>query len=403
MWLLPTLIALLLALAAFVSASETAVFSLLRIERLRAQLRPRVGLAVERLLARPLETLVTLIGLTEVANVFAECLATSLLIGLLGHRGAYLAVPINLVAIVLISDVTPKTLALAFPAAVLDLTAQPLAMLTRLLHPITGRLKVSPPPGPPSVSETEFRALLRAGETQGQVEAAERELIDRVFDFGGRRAQEIMTPREHIFALPIDISPQRLASEVAHGHYSRVPIYHGDLDRIVGVLHAKDLVAWRLESTPPRLERLLRAPYYVPPSKALGPMLEEMRHDHVQLALVVNEYGRLLGLVSLEDLLEELFGEIRDEFDLDGPEITPLDEGRWSVAGSVELNRLAQAVGAIDLPAGEHEPTLSRLLLRRLGRVPRSGERFVLLGFEVTVDKVRGASLERVTLRRLVP
>jgi putative hemolysin len=400
MWLLPT-IALLLALAALFSASETALFSLLRIERLRLQLGSRVRAAVEQLLARPLETLVALIGLTELANVFAECLATSLLIGLLGHRGAYLAVPVNLAAIILISDVTPKTLALAFPGAIMGLTAQPLARLTRLLRPITGRLKVPSPPGPPMVSETEFRALLRAGETQGEVEAAERELINRVFDFGGRRAQEIMTVRERIFALPIDISPERLASEVAHAHYSRVLIYRGELDRIVGVLHAKDLVAWRLESTAPRLERLLRAPYYVPPGKALGPMLEEMRHDHVQLALVVNEYGRLLGLVSLEDLLEELFGEIRDEFDFEGPEITPLDEDRWSVAGSVQLSRLAQVLGPIDLPAGDHDSTLSRLILRRLGRVPRLGERFGLLGFEVTVDKVRGASLERVTLRRL--
>lgn len=401
MALLPALIALLLALAALFAASETAVFSMLRIERLRAQLSPRVGAAVDQLLARPLETLVTLIGMTEVANVFAECLATTLLLALLGHRGAYLAVPINLVAIVLLSDVTPKTLALAFPTRIMGLTARPLALITSLLHPITGRLKVPPAPGPTLVSESEFRALLRASETQGQVEAAERELIHRVFDFGGRRAQEIMTPRERIFALPIDTPPQRLAAEVAHGHFSRVPIYRGALDRIAGVLHAKDLVGWRLESAPPRLERLLRAPYYVPPGKALGQMLEEMRRDHVQLALVVDEYGRLLGLVSLEDLLEELFGEIRDEFDLEGPEITPLDDGRWSVAGSVELSRLAESLGPLDRPLSEMEPTLSRLILRRLGRVPRAGERFRLLGFEVVVDKVRGASVERVTLRRV--
>ncbi len=178
----------------------------------------------------------------------------------------------------------------------------------------------SPPSAP--LSESEFKALLLASERFGQVAPAERELIDKVFAFGSRRVSEIMTPRERIFALDLDTAADRIIAEVAHGHYSRVPVYRGNPNNIVGVLRAKDLVARRLESTPPRLERLIREPYFVPPGKTLGELFDEMRRRRFQLAFVVDEYGHLLGLVTLEDLLEELFGELRDEFELEGPDLT---------------------------------------------------------------------------------
>jgi putative hemolysin len=403
MWFLLPLIALLLMAAALLSASETALFSLLRMESARERLTGAVGAAVERLLQGPVEALIGIIGLTEAANVFIECLMTSFLLHLSSQWGSYLAVPVNLILILLVSDITPKTLALAFPAAVMQLSARPLASFASLLRQLTGRIHVYPAPAPEPISESEFKALLQASTDQGQVEPTEREMIHRVFDLGGRRASEIMTPRERIFALPLSIAPERLLGEVAAGHFSRVPIYRDDLDHVVGVLYAKDLAARRIEPGFPRLERLLRPPYFVPPSKPLGQLLDEMRRDRVHLALVVDEYGKLLGLVTLEDLLEELFGEIEDEFDLEGPEITELGAGRWLVAGSVEIRRLAEVLGRNGLPVSDAGAvTLNRLLLRRLGRVPRAGEHFPLFDFDVEIEKVRGATIERVTLRRLV-
>ena len=177
------------------------------------------------------------------------------------------------------------------------------------------------PPRPEPVSEQEFKALLRVGETYGQVEPQERELIHKIFDFGARRVAEVMTPREKIFSLDVDTPADRLMTEVASGHFSRVPVYRGERDNIVGLLHVKDLITRRLEPAPPRLERLLRPAYFVPPGKPLGEMFDEMRRGRFQLALVVDEYGRVLGVITVEDLLEELFGEIRDEFDYEGPEL----------------------------------------------------------------------------------
>ncbi|HKD67853.1 MAG TPA: hemolysin family protein [Candidatus Binataceae bacterium] len=389
-------------MASLLAASETALFSLVRMERTREALTGPLRTAVDRLLRRPLESLVTIIGLNEICNVFAECLSTSFLLFVIGVWGAWAAVPINFVLILLIAEITPKTFALAYPIGVAKLTARPLAALTRILHPVAQLfVPAEEAPMPEPVSETEFKALLHAGESQGQVEAAEREMIHKVFDLGGRRVIEVMTPRDMIFSLPIDTPPEALATEVARGHFSRVPIYRGDTEHIVGILHAKDVVARRLDRTPTRIERLMRPPYFVPPGKALGDLLDDMRHSHQQIAMVVNEYGRLLGLVSLEDLLEELFGELKDEFDIEVPEMTPLAGGSWSVSGSIELRKLCEVLGPHNLPLGDSgEPTLNRLVLRKLGRVPRQGERFQLGNFDVSVEKVRGASVELMTFMR---
>lgn len=402
MWWLPLVAAALLLTAGLLAASETSLFSLIRMERTREMLTGPLRTAIDQLIRRPLESLVIIIGFNEVCNVFAACLSTWFLLHAIGPWGGWLAVPVNFLLILLIADITPKTFALAHPIGIMKLTARPLSALTQLLYPIARLFTpFSEPPMPEPLSETEFKALLRAGETQGQVEAAEREMIHKVFDLGGRRVAEIMTPRDMVFSLPIDTPPELLATEVARGHFSRVPIFRGNPDHIVGILHAKDVVARRMDRTPARIERLIRPPYFVPPGKQLGDLLDEMRHNHQQIAMVVNEYGQLLGLVSLEDLLEELFGELKDEFDVEVPEMTPLPGGGWSVAGAIELRKLTEVLGAQDLALGDSaEPTLNRLVLRKLGRVPRAGERFHLGRFDITVEKVRGASVELMTFKR---
>jgi putative hemolysin len=306
------------------------------------------------------------------------------------------------VIVLLFCDITPKTFALGFPAALARVTARPLAAIADFVHPIArwfAPQEEAPKPEP--VSEEEFKALLRLSEDQGQVNSAERAMIHRVFDFGTRKASEVMTPRDRMFAIDLETPVPQLTSEIAHESFSRVPVYRRSPDNIVGILHAKDLAARRLESAPPRIERLVRPAYFVPPGKALGDLFEEMRRGHFQMALVVNEYGRLLGLVTLEDLLEELFGEIRDEFDTEIPEITRVSDSEWTVSGAIALGKLADTLAparVIETYGGGK--TLGSLILRRLGRVPRPGEKLRLGEFEATVERVRGAAVEVARLKR---
>jgi putative hemolysin len=402
MILLPIIVAMLLVMSALLAASETALFALVRLEHTRTNLSASVQHALDRLMARPLESLMMIIGVNEASNVFAECFATTLMIFWLGNKlGSYLSVPVMLVTVLIFCDITPKTFALGFPGFVAEVTARPLAALAAVLHPIAKWITpAAPPPRPEPVSEAEFKALLRVSEFQGQVEPQERELIHKVFDFGVRRVSEVMTPREKIHALDIATLPERIVPEVVAGHFSRIPIYRNTPDNIVGILHVKDLVTRRLEPAPPRLERLIRPAYYVPPGKPLAELFDEMRRGRFQLALVVDEYGRVLGLITLENLLEELFGEIRDEFDYEGPEITPLENSEWLVSGAIEIERLSESLGdgkSIGV-SGPH--TLSSIILRRLGRVPRPGEKFRLGDFEAAIERVRGTTVEVVRLKR---
>jgi len=302
------------------------------------------------------------------------------------------------VVVLIFGEITPKTLALGFPDRIARITARPLAAITDILHPIARfftPLTETPPPEP--VSESQFKALLSASETQGEVEPQEREMIHRVLDFGNRRASDVMIPRDSVFSLSIDTSPDKLVAQVARGHFSRVPIYRGSPTTIVGVLHVKDLVARRLDPSLPRLARLIRPPFFIPPGKLLAELFDEMRRGRVQMALVVNEYGQLLGLLTLEDLLEELFGEIKDEFDLEGPELTRAPDGSWLARGEIEVGKLRESLGD-RLPDGD-EPTLGRLIVRRLGRIPRAGDRVRLGKYEIAIEKVRGASVEMARLR----
>ncbi len=395
------LVVVLLGLSSLLAASETALFALARVQHARARLGETAAAAVDSLLRRPLESLVVIIGFNEVVNIFAECLATSFLLAWLGAAGGWVAVPVMFTLVLVIGDITPKTFALAFPTTIARVSARPLAATVQLVHPLARRFMPEEVPPTPPVSESEFKALLTASEQFGQVEPAERELIHKVFAFSSRRVAEIMTPRDRIFALDLATPPDHLIAEVAHGHYSRVPVYRGSPNNIVGILRAKELATSRLESARPRPERLIRAPYFVPPGKMLGELFEEMRRDRFQLALVVDEYGHLLGLVTLEDLLEELFGEIRDEFELEGPELTQVGDGEWLAAGTIRLSRLTQVLdGADAFAAHGHERTLSSFVLRRLGRVPRPGEHLRLGVFEAGIEKVRGATVELVRLRR---
>jgi putative hemolysin len=398
---LPIVVALLLLFSALVAASETALFALARMESTRHKLAAKVGEALERMMARPMESLLVIIGLNEAANVFAECLATTFLLTWLGPTGAWLSVPLMLGLVLIFADITPKTFALGFPAGIARITARPMAALSTWLHPMVKWLTpAAAPPRPAPVSEEEFKALLHTGEVLGEVEPQERELIHKVFDFGNRRVVEIMTPREKIFWLDVSTPPEQLIGEVSRGHFSRVPIYRQRSDNVIGVLHVKDLLTRRLEPSVPRLERLIRPAYFVPPGKALGELFDEMRRGRFQLAIVVDEFERVVGLLTLEDLLEELFGEISDEFDYEVPELMEVGPGEWLASGAVALERLREMVGdGVALPTARAE-TLGSYVLSRLKRVPRRGEHFILGNLDAAVERVRGARVELVRLKR---
>jgi putative hemolysin len=331
------LIALLVGFSGFFSGSETALFSLPRIKREAMATRDdRRDRAVLGLLSNPRRLMVTLILCNELVNVGVS----TLMAGLGEHAARRLGVDrplwitlgtavVTVPILVLLGDMAPKSVAIrvgerwarfaAGPLALFGFAVAPVRIVVRLvsdtlLNLVGGR----PQTQQEGIREEEFRALVDVGEAEGEVENAERKLIHNVFEFGDRTVVEVMTPAERVFALPYEMPLGRLVEAVSASRYSRVPIYRRGgkegIDHVVGVLYAKDLVGYgrgHLEGH--TLKDLLKPPFFVPRSTKCDRLFREFQRRKTHLALVVDEYGRLVGLVTMEDLLEELFGEITDE------------------------------------------------------------------------------------------
>ena len=360
----------LIVLSGFFAGSEVALFGLRRVEREQLARSGRsVDGVVLRLLAQP-RRLVTsvLLGSEAVAMslagigvvVFGELvpeLATPALVALV----VAVVAPI----VLLVGVVVPRTLAIKAPIAWARAAARPLALFAFLVFPVRwvvqtiveGLAKVFASGGRSrsagDLSEEEFRKLVDAGSAQGQVDARERRLIHKVFEFGDKNVGQIMTPRDKAFALAYDLPMARLAKEVAARGFSRVPIYQRSLDNIRGILNAKDLVLATAGQAPARtLSELLHEPLFVPRTTPLARLFRTFKQRKVHMALVVSEYGGLLGIVTMEDLLEQLFGEIRDERDnlQSGGVRRPGRGGRTPVPGTVTSLAAAAEPAAAAVP-----------------------------------------------------
>jgi magnesium and cobalt exporter, CNNM family len=244
-------------------------------------------------------------------------------------------------------------------------------------------------------------AYLEAGEQEGLIEREERRLIESIVDFGDTLVREVMTPRPDIVAIPIDATLAEVKQLFIEQQYSRVPVFRESLDQIVGFVYVKDLI--RLPEVPPTervVPQLLRPAYYVPETKRVSELLKEFQRQQVQSAVIVDEYGGTAGLVTIEDLLEEIVGEIRDEYDVELEPVQQEAEGVFVFSGNVPIEELNDRLGVSI--AREGFSTIGGYLLAHLGRVPTVGEQFDLDGLHVEVLEAERRRVTRVRVRRQV-
>jgi CBS domain containing-hemolysin-like protein len=328
--LLFTLAAACVLVSGFCSGTEVALFSLRRVDREqlgRSDL--RLDRRILRLLERPRRLIATVLIGNEALNGMLAVIALVIVAQLWGTLSPWAAAGVALLfalpLVVLVSEVTAKTLAAKSPlawsrACVLPLSAiavivTPLRLVISfaselLLRPLGDAARTRPAR---DLSEQEFRSLVDAGSAQGQVDARERRLIHRVFEFSDKNVGQVMTPRDRIFAMSYDLPMQRLTKEVAARGFSRVPIYQKSLDNIRGILHAKDLVRAQAGGIAKPLNDLLHEPLFVPRTTPIKRLFLTFKQKKVHMAIVVSEYGKVLGLVTMDDLLAQIFGVLRDE------------------------------------------------------------------------------------------
>jgi len=354
-------LAVLVTASAFFSGTEVAMFSLRRVDRQRmARSGRRSDSMIVRMLARPRKLIATLLIGNELVNVSVSAVVASitpfLIPGGTELQLTFVATFFAVTLLLLLGEITPKTIAIKTSVGWSTKSVRPLWLFYVLVTPVRfvvhgiANLIMKPfggsmlSSGPRDLSEDEFKALVDAGSAHGELDPHERRLIHRVFEFGDKTVAEVISPRKKIFALAYDLPTVRLIREIAAGGYSRVPIYQKSLDKILGVVYAKDLVIQGTGLAPPRrLVDLLHEPLFVPHTIPIERLFRYFKQRNIHMAIVVNEYGKVVGLVTMEDLLEELFGEIADEREQQKASVARTPRGRTTTPAPIASHAVDSA------------------------------------------------------------
>jgi CBS domain containing-hemolysin-like protein len=254
-------------------------------------------------------------------------------------------------------------------------------------------------PEGPFITEQELRASAEVASEEGEIEEEEKELIHSIFEFGDTIVREVMVPRPDVVAIEADKTLRDVQALVLEHGYSRVPVYREDLDDVVGIVYAKDVLkALHQGKHDMPLDEIVREPHYVPETKKVAELLREMQRDKFHIALVTDEYGSVSGLVTLEDLLEELVGEIADEYDREEPELVQVADGLYRVSGKTSIDDVNEELD-VELPDEEWD-TVAGLLLELFGRIPKDGDEVEYQGLSFTAEEVQGRRIAKVLIAR---
>jgi putative hemolysin len=350
------------------------------------------GAAAVRYLEPPLRA-----ALPEVLSHWAEVVALGITVILISYF------------MLVIGELVPKSLALAHSERLACLAARPINRVSLLAHPLVKLLTLSTDAvlrlfgqhakaEEAFVSEEEVKHMVREGARHGIFDEAERQLIHSVFEFTDTSVREVMVPRSEVHAVEAGVPPADVLKELVETGFSRMPVFQGDLDHVIGIVHVKDLLREVQRPQPAPLPAVMHPAFFVPDSMQISDLLRELQSRRTHMAIVVNEFGTVIGLVTIEDLLEEIVGEIRDEFDFDEEQaIQELPDGSLLVQGSLPLADLKEQYG-IPFDETPDYRTVAGLVLARLKRFPKGGEAISESGYKLTVVVLDGRRLRKIRI-----
>ncbi|AKH96623.1 hemolysin family protein [Halanaeroarchaeum sulfurireducens] len=408
-------LATLMILSAFFSSSEIAMFSLAhhRVQMLAEEGLPG-GETAAQLKENPHRLLVTILVGNNLVNIAMSSIATGLLGFYLSQGKAVLAATFGITTLVLLfGESAPKSYAvenseswalriapwLALSEKVLYPLVVTFDYLTRIVNQLTGgRASIESS----YVTRSEIQDMIETGEREGVIEEDEREMLQRIFRFNNTIAKEVMTPRLDMTAVPSDAEVETAIQTCTQSGHERVPVYENDLDNVIGVVKLRDLVREHRygESDGVTLDDLIEPTLHVPEGKNVDDLLQEMQEERVQLVIVIDEFGTTEGLITTEDLIEEIVGEI-----LEGEEERPVnrvDEGTIIVRGEVNIDEVNEALD-IELPEGEEFETIAGFIFNRAGRLVEEGEVFIYENVELRVEQVENTRIRKARIIRHEP
>ncbi|MCI9539685.1 MAG: HlyC/CorC family transporter [Lachnospiraceae bacterium] len=402
----------LIFLSAFFSCAETALTTVNRI-RVRTLIEEGNKKAVT--LGKVIENSGKMLGAiligNNIVNISTSSIATVLAIDLLGNTGAGVATGIITLLILIFGEITPKTFATLNAETISLHVAGIIYTLMYILTPaiyivnqlslgVLKLLRVNPDNKGTTITETELRTIVDVGHEEGIIESEERRIINNVFDFGDARARDVMIPRIDMTFVSIDSTYQELLDIFEEFRYTRLPVYQGTNDNVIGIINMKDILLYKPD-TEFHIKDYLREAYYTYESKRISELMLEMRKTSVNIAIVLDEYGATAGLITLEDLLEEIVGEIRDEYDEDEDEVfKTISDTEYEVDGQIKLGDLNDLLDS-SLSSEDYD-SLGGYIMENLDRLPEQGDMFTAEGFQFSVISLDKNRIERVHIIRLL-
>jgi len=417
-------IVLLVLFSSVFSSLETALTTLTSVRALQViEETGRHKSILTHWVERPNHVLTTIVVGNTIVNITASSVGTDLTyrvlssLGVDPQHGLGVAIAIGVITFVVLvfGEVVPKTYAKHNALRVLSLSPIYLAA-EKLLNVVTRVLAAIALPivrvfggqteGKKGVTEADIEYMIRAGAEEGGLDSDQQELLSSAIEFTDTIVREVMVPRTEVQAYDLDEPVEALFRLIQKHQFSRYPVYRSHLDKVVGIFYAKDLLSRMLQGGGPvrtaaEVEAMLHKPYLVPDSKKISELLGEFQDKKVHLAVVVDEFGGTAGIVTMEDVLEELVGDINDEFDVDEQTIRELGPRRWLVNARIDLSELADGLG-LTLPEDPAYSTLGGYLIAQAGRIPAKGHRFAHEHFQLLVRdaderRVRSVEVQQLT------
>jgi CBS domain containing-hemolysin-like protein len=408
-WISLLVVFISIVLTGFLAASEVAITRMNRVRAARlVEERRRGAIQLSRIVDSPAPYLNVVLFLTLLFTIGGSTTATSFAVRHFGNAGEIVATIAMTLLLFVFAEVTPKTFAITRTDRVALFVAPPVHYVGRTLGPLAKallRLANILMPGKglkegPYITEQELRASAEVASSEGEIEEEEKELIHSIFEFGDTIAREVMVPRPDIVACEDTCTLRDVQALMLQHGYSRIPVFHESIDDVVGVVFAKDLLKavhhGRLDVP---LADIVRPAHFVPESKKVADLLKEMQKEKFHQALVTDEYGSVTGIVSLEDLLEELVGEIADEYDVEEPEMVELGDGVYRVSGKTSIDDVNEMLD-VELPDEEWD-TVGGLVLDIFGKIPDAGDEQLFQGLRFRAAEVQGRRVATVVISRV--
>ena len=388
--------------------SETALMSLSKI-RIRHMVEEGVKGAklVEKLTEDPNRLLGAILIGNNVVNIGASALATTIATNIFGSAGAGIATGIMTILVLIFGEITPKSIAKQKSEKVALRVSKVINVIVKILRPFIGIFTAissifiivlggDPKASEPFITEEELRTMVGVSEEEGVLEDVEKEMIFNVFDFADAHVKDVMVQRVDVIAVDLEATYEEVLEVIKREQFSRIPVYNQTIDDIVGILNVKDLIMAEKSSDAFKVSKYMREPYYTFEFKKIKELFSEMKKTRNHISVVLDEYGGTVGIVTIEDLIEEVFGEIEDEYDDYEKEIEVIKEDEYVVDGSARLDDISDLIG-VNMES-EGFDSVGGLVIGELGRFPEQNEEVHLNNIRFVVEEIDKNRIKKVRI-----